>query len=136
MKLNGEIYAQYTTQSRSQALHEWSRGTQILDGNKKCSCTCLFVLINSNLFLKIMYYIDCLRLKFMCNCNVFIVTVMFLFRVGFFGRPWTEGGGGGRQTAPLRLLKTIKDIDMKVTPLIKRRKINLLLLSYLSCDVT
>ena len=34
MKLNGEIYAQYTTQSRSQALHEWSRGTQILGGNK------------------------------------------------------------------------------------------------------
>ena len=28
------------------------------------------------------------------------------------------------------------DIDMKLTPLIKGREINLLLLSYLSCDVT
>ena len=37
---------------------------------------------------------------------------------------------------PLHFLKTIEDIDMKPTPLIKRREINLLLLSYLSCDVT
>ena len=37
---------------------------------------------------------------------------------------------------PLRFLKTIKDRDLKLTPLIKRREINLLLLSYLSCDVT
>ena len=46
------------------------------------------------------------------------------------------GGGGWRQTPPLRVLFTIKDIDMKLTPLIKRRQINQLLLSYLSCDVT
>ena len=57
-----------------------------------------------------------------------------LFRLGFFGRPWT--GGGGRQMPPLRFFKTIKDIDMKLTPLIKCREVNLLLLSYLSCDVT
>ena len=57
-----------------------------------------------------------------------------LFRLGFFGRPWTGGGGGGG--VRFRFLKTIKDIDMKVTPLIKRREINPLLLSYLSCDVT
>ena len=37
---------------------------------------------------------------------------------------WGGGGGGGG-----RFLKTIKDIDMKLTPLIKRREINLLLLS-------
>ena len=37
---------------------------------------------------------------------------------------------------PLRFLKTIKDMDMKLTPLITPREINLLLLSYLSCDVT
>ena len=40
--------------------------------------------------------------------------------------------------APLRFLKTIKDIDMKLTPL-ERRELNLLLLSYLivtSHDVT
>ena len=43
-------------------------------------------------------------------------------------------GGGG--ASPLHFLKSIKDIDMKLTPLIKRREINLLLLSYLSCDVT
>ena len=59
-----------------------------------------------------------------------------LFRLGFFGRPWTGGGGGSNDTPPLRFLKTIKDIDMKRTPLIKRSEINLLLLSYLSCDVT
>ena len=60
-----------------------------------------------------------------------------LFRLGFFGRPWTGVGGGERQTTPpLRFLKTIKDIDMKLTPLIKRREIKLLLLSYLSYDVT
>ena len=58
-------------------------------------------------------------------CNV-----LTLFRLGFFGRPWTE------EKPPLRFLKTIKDIDMKLTPLIKCREINLLLLSYLSCDVT
>ena len=54
-----------------------------------------------------------------------------LFRLGFFGRPWTGWGD-----APLRFLKTIKNIDMKLTPLIKRHEIHLLLLSYLSCDVT
>ena len=42
----------------------------------------------------------------------------------FLARPWTGGG----------CLKTIKDIDMKLTPLIKRREINLLLLSYFSCE--
>ena len=47
------------------------------------------------------------------------------------------GLGGVLQTPPPhRFLKTIKDIDMKLTPLIKRREINPLLLSYLSCDVT
>ena len=45
-------------------------------------------------------------------------------------------GGRGASNAPLRFLKTIKDTDMKLTPLIKRREINLLLLSYLSSDVT
>ena len=57
---------------------------------------------------------------------------------------WRGGGGGGASNAPTpppppppnRCLKLIKDIDMKLTPLIKRREINLLLLSYLSCDVT
>ena len=56
--------------------------------------------------------------------------------MGFFGRPWTGGGGVGAKRPPLRFSKTIKDIDMKLTPLIKRREINLLLLLYLSCDVT
>ena len=51
--------------------------------------------------------------------------------MGIFGRPWT---GGGR--SPLHFLKTIEDIAMKLTPLIKRHEINLLLLSYFSCDVT
>ena len=37
---------------------------------------------------------------------------------------------------PLNFLKTIESIDMKLTPLIKRREINLLQLSYLCCDVT
>ena len=46
------------------------------------------------------------------------------------------GGGASNASPPLRFLKTIKYIDMKLTPLIKRRKINLLLLSYFSCDVT
>ena len=41
-----------------------------------------------------------------------------------------------RWNTALRFLETIKDIDMKVTPLIKRHEINLLLLSYLSCGVT
>ena len=40
--------------------------------------------------------------------------------------------GGGHQMPPLCFLKIIKDIDMKLTPLIKRREI----ISYLSCDVT
>ena len=44
--------------------------------------------------------------------------------------------GGGASNASLYFLKTIKYIDMKLTPLIKHRKINLLQLSYLSCDVT
>ena len=58
-----------------------------------------------------------------------------LFRLGIFGRPWT-GGGVKRPPPPyLRFFKTIKDIDMKPIPLIKRREINLLLLSFLSCDV-
>ena len=45
-------------------------------------------------------------------------------------------GGGASNAPPLRFLKTIKDRDMKLTPLIKRREINLLLLKYFSCDVT
>ena len=51
---------------------------------------------------------------------------------------WSSLDWGGRQTRPppLCFLKTIKDINMKLTPLIKPREINLLLLSYLSCDVT
>ena len=52
-----------------------------------------------------------------------------------------EGGGGASNISPpphpsLLFLKTTKDIDMKLTPLIKCREINLLLLSYLSFDVT
>ena len=57
-----------------------------------------------------------------------------LFRLGFFGRPWT--GGKGASNAPLHFLKTMEDINMKLSPIIKRRKIDLLLLSYLSCDFT
>ena len=57
-------------------------------------------------------------------------------QTGLFWPSLDWGGGGGTSNAPLRFLKTIKDIDMKLTPLIKRREINLLLLSYLSCDVT
>ena len=51
---------------------------------------------------------------------------------------WGGGGGGGgcQMPTPLCFLKTIKDIDMKLTPLIKRCEINLLLLSYLNCDIT
>ena len=54
-------------------------------------------------------------------------------QTGIFGHPWTRGGGA-QTPHPLRFLKTIKDIYMKLTPLIKRRETNLLLLSYLSCD--
>ena len=46
------------------------------------------------------------------------------------------GGGAFDAPPPLSFLNTIKDLDMKLTPLIKRREINLLLLTYLSCDVT
>ena len=43
---------------------------------------------------------------------------------------------GGVNPPPLHFLKTIEDIDMKLTPLIKRLELNLLLLSYLRSDVT
>ena len=67
-----------------------------------------------------------------------MAVLLTLFRLGFFGRPWTERGGGGAFDAPLPppFLKNYKKIDMKLTPLIKRRAINLLILSFLSCDVT
>ena len=45
-------------------------------------------------------------------------------------------GGEGVKRHPPPFLKTIEDIDMKLTPLIKHREINLLLLSYLIYDVT
>ena len=45
-------------------------------------------------------------------------------------------GGVKRPPPPLHFLKTIEDIDMKLTPLIKRLELNLLLLSYLRSDVT
>ena len=67
------------------------------------------------------------------QCCVRLHGPLTLFRLGFFGSPWT---GGCVKRPPLRFLKTIKDIDMKLTLLIKRREMNLLLLSYLSCDVT
>ena len=56
----------------------------------------------------------------------------------FLAVPGLGGGGdGGAFDAPrLHFLKTIEDINMKLAPLIKRREINLLLLSYISCDVT
>ena len=43
-------------------------------------------------------------------------------QTGLF-RPSLEWGGGGGEVKrpPLRFLKTIKDIGMKLTPLIKRR---------------
>ena len=44
---------------------------------------------------------------------------------------WTSLDCGVASNAPLRFLKTIKDIDMKLTPL-ERRELNLLLLSYLT----
>ena len=47
-------------------------------------------------------------------------------------------GLGGRvvaSTAPLHFLKTIEGLDVKLIPLIKHRKINLLLLLYVSRDV-
>ena len=51
-----------------------------------------------------------------------------------------KGGGVKRPPPPphpsLLFLKTTKDIEMKLTPLIECREINLLLLSYLSFDVT
>ena len=56
--------------------------------------------------------------------------------IGLFWPSLDWGGGWGRQTPSLHFLKTIEDIDMKLSPLIKCREINLLLLSYLSCDVT
>ena len=72
----------------------------------------------------------------MNDVSLFENAILTLFRLGFFGRPWTGGGEGQGQTPPLHFLKSIKDIDMKLTPLIKRREINPLLLSYLSCEVT
>ena len=68
-----------------------------------------------------------------CYCYIFPLT---LFRLGFFGRPWTGVWGGGVKRSPPHFLKTIEDINMKLAPIIKRREINLLPLSYLSCDVT
>ena len=59
-----------------------------------------------------------------------------LFRLAFLAFPGLGGGGGIKHPPFLRFLKTIKDIDMKLAPLIKSREINLLLLSYLSCEVT
>ena len=44
------------------------------------------------------------------------------------------GGGGGRQTHPLYFLKTIEDIDMKLTPLIKRRQESITRSVYLTHD--
>ena len=44
-------------------------------------------------------------------------------QTGLFWCPWTFS-------------KTIEEIDMKLTPLIKRREIILLLLSFLGCDIT
>ena len=57
-------------------------------------------------------------------------------QTGLFWPSLDWGGASNASPPPLRFLKTIKDIDMKLTPLIKRREINLLLLSYLNCDVT
>ena len=44
----------------------------------------------------------------------------------------TKHIGGEGVKRPLHFLKTIEDIDMKLTPLIMRRAINLLLLSYVT----
>ena len=60
------------------------------------------------------------------------MTQLTLFRLGFFGVPWTEGVASNDL---LHFSKSIEGIDIKLIPLIKRREINLLLLSYLSCDV-
>ena len=49
---------------------------------------------------------------------------------------WHSLDWGVVSNAPPPFLKTIEGRDMKLIPLIKRREINLLLLSYLSCDVT
>ena len=57
-------------------------------------------------------------------------------QTGLFWRPWTGGRGSNAPPPPLHFSKTIEDIEMKLTPLIKRREIILLLLSFLSCDVT
>ena len=64
-----------------------------------------------------------------------VLVTLTLFRLGFFGVPWT-GGGGVKRLPLLHFLKTIDGIDMKLIALIKRREINLLLLLNLSCDVT
>ena len=75
------------------------------------------------------------------------MTSLTLFRLGFFwpsldctggvgGGGGGGGGGEGVKRHPPPFLKTIEDIDMKLTPLIKHREINLLLLSYLIYDVT
>ena len=52
----------------------------------------------------------------------------------FLAFPGLRGGDVNRPP-PLHFLKAMEEIDMKLTPLIKRREINLLLLSYLSCAV-
>ena len=55
-------------------------------------------------------------------------------QTGLSGIPWT---GGVASNAAIRFLKTIEGIELvKLTPQIKRRELNLLLLSYLSCGVT
>ena len=60
-----------------------------------------------------------------------LLSHLTLFRLGFFfGVPGLGGGGG------IHFSKTIEDINMKLTPLINRREIILLLLSFFSCDVT
>ena len=45
-------------------------------------------------------------------------------------------GGVNHPPPPLHFFKSLEDIDMKLTPLIKRLELNLLLLSYLRSDVT
>ena len=49
-----------------------------------------------------------------------------LIQTGLFWPSLDLGGGGAsNDPPPLRFLKTVKDVDMKLTPLIKRREINL-----------
>ena len=67
---------------------------------------------------------DFIQINLLASGAHYSVYTLTLFRLSFSGRPGL-GGGVKRRPPLLRFLKTIKDIDMKLTTLIKRREVNI-----------